>query len=242
MVGSLEPAVALEGQAAHAYELAMEAVRIERDVLHQACGVQDQLHAAFGGWNCFEFHGKRISQRPVLAPQETLERLTDAMFLVFTGQVRSAPEAVAAQLEQTLQGRIGEELAARLRDGGARTSRDRRRRLRRRSRRSAVSSTRAGCSKRSFSPVVSNENINNLYAHGRAGERGVRAASSAGRRSEAFPASFVVKPKDQPRFPLRLRAQQCRAHRLRLARHDDAPPPDGARLRRWHIANLRMVL
>jgi len=196
MVGLLNLLSLLKGKQRTQYELAMEAIRIEREVLHHVCGVQDQLHAAFGGWNCFEFYGQRISQRPVLAPQETLERLTDAMFLVFTGQVRSAPAAVAAQMEQTLQGKIGEELAASyemvargravIEDGGPDVVEAFGRLLH-----------QGWILKRSFSPVVSNENINNLYAHGLA--HGAMGGKLCGAGSGGF-LLFVVKPTDQPRF------------------------------------------
>lgn len=110
MVGLLNLLYSIKGKARTKYELALEAIRIEREVLGHVCGVQDQLHAAFGGWNCFEFHRGVIRQKPVLARQDTLERLTDSMFLVFTGQTRSAPAAIASQLEATVSGQIQDEL------------------------------------------------------------------------------------------------------------------------------------
>jgi D-glycero-alpha-D-manno-heptose-7-phosphate kinase len=196
MVGLLNLLSLLKGKQRTPYELAMEAIRVERDVLKHACGVQDQLHAAFGGWNCFEFHKNRITQRPVLAPQVTLERLTDSMFLVFTGQVRSAPRAIAAQLEQTLQGRIGEELSATyemvarglavIEEGGPDVVEAFGRLLH-----------EGWMLKRRFSPVVSNENINNLYAHGLA--NGATGGKLCGAGSGGF-LLFVVKPADQPLF------------------------------------------
>jgi D-glycero-alpha-D-manno-heptose-7-phosphate kinase len=196
MVGLLNLLSLFKGKQRTQYELAIEAIRIEREVLHHASGVQDQLFAAFGGWNCFEFHNKRITQRPVLAPQATLERLTESMFLVFTGQVRSAPQTIAAQLEQTVEGRISEELSAtyelverglRLIEAGGDDMVEAFGRL-----------LHAGWMlKRTFSPMVSNENIDNLYAHGLA--NGAVGGKLCGAGAGGF-LLFVVKPEDRPRF------------------------------------------
>lgn len=196
MVGLLNLLSLLKGKRRTKYELAMEAIRIEREVLGHVCGVQDQLHAAFGGWNCFEFHKGRITQRPVLAPQETLERLTNSMFLVFTGQTRSAPKAIADQMAQTIQGKIADELGsayemvarglAVIEEGGPDVVEAFGRLLH-----------EGWMLKRRFSASVSNEAIDGLYAHGRA--NGALGGKLCGAGSGGF-LLFVVQPEDQPRF------------------------------------------
>ena len=114
MVALLKLLAEITGQQKTKYDLAIEAIRLERDVLGHVCGVQDQLHAAFGGWNVFEFENGRISQRPVLVPQKTLETLTSSLYLVFTGQTRSAPKVLTEQLQHTSSGAIDDELGATL--------------------------------------------------------------------------------------------------------------------------------
>lgn len=196
MVGLLHLLNRIQGRSPTKYELALEAIRIEREVLGHVCGVQDQLHAAFGGWNCFEFHRGVIRQRPVLARQETLDRLTDSLFLVFTGQTRSAPQAIASQLEATVSGDISDELEQAhamvyegldlLETGGA----------------GVVEAFgellhRGWELKRRFSRVVSNEQIDALYAHGLAS--GAVGGKLCGAGSGGF-LLFAVPPQRRTEF------------------------------------------
>ncbi len=165
MVGLLQLLATIGKTSRTKYELALEAIRIEREELGHTCGVQDQLHAAFGGWNCFEFQGTKITQRPVLARQSVLESLTRSMYLVFTGQTRSAPQAIASQIEATVSGQIGDELAAAydmvgrglclIERGDSNVVQDFGKLLH-----------EGWLLKKSFSKSVSNENIDNLYQHG----------------------------------------------------------------------------
>ncbi len=196
MVGLLDLLYLIRGETRTKYELALEAIRIEREVLGHPCGVQDQLHAAFGGWNCFEFHGRTIRQKPVLARQETLERLTDAMYLVFTGQTRSAPAAIASQLEATARGEIEDELGQAyslvqrglqtIEEGGPDVVEAFGRLLH-----------EGWQLKRRFSKVVSNEAIDGLYAHGLAA--GAVGGKLCGAGSGGF-LLFVVPPQRREGF------------------------------------------
>lgn len=166
MVGLLKLLAVIGKSNPTKYELALEAIRIERIELGHTCGVQDQLHAAFGGWNCFEFSGEKITQRPVLARQSVLEGLARSMYLVFTGQTRSAPQAIASQIESTVSGKIDDELAAAyemVNQGLA---------LIERGSDDVVEKFgnllhQSWVLKRQFARSVSNEDIDNLYEHGR---------------------------------------------------------------------------
>ena len=64
-VGFLNLAYSLTGRACTKIDLARKAIHVERDVLHENVGVQDQLHATFGGMNRFDFKGGRISITPL---------------------------------------------------------------------------------------------------------------------------------------------------------------------------------
>ena len=70
--------------------LANEAIRYERDVLGESGGWQDQLHAAFGGINTFEFDNNGWKRKPVDMNQSNLQILSDSLYIVYTGMLRSA--------------------------------------------------------------------------------------------------------------------------------------------------------
>ena len=85
-------------------ELAYEAIHVERDILKDNVGCQDQVMAAFGGFNLVEFRTERniLVNRVPLSPQRQAE-FEAHLFLVFTGIKRKASEVVAHQLK-----RVGE--------------------------------------------------------------------------------------------------------------------------------------
>lgn len=87
-------------------DLAREAIKVERELLQENVGVQDQLHATFGGLNRFDFAGERISIHPVQISADTLDALNQSMILVHTGIARRATETVAAQIEATKSKKI----------------------------------------------------------------------------------------------------------------------------------------
>jgi len=80
-------------------DVANEAIRFERVILKENVGIQDQLHAAFGGLNRFDFEGGRIRITPVQVKAETISQLNEAMILIYTGIARRATHIVE---EQTL--------------------------------------------------------------------------------------------------------------------------------------------
>jgi D-glycero-alpha-D-manno-heptose-7-phosphate kinase len=110
MVGLLNLLYGLQERKPTKLDLAIQAIRIEREVLNHVCGVQDQLHAAFGGWNCFEFEADKIRQRPLLLREETMKHILGSMLLVFTGLTRSAPTVLGQQMEWTRSGALDAEL------------------------------------------------------------------------------------------------------------------------------------
>ena len=91
-------------------QIAQMAIELEREKLKHTCGVQDQLHAAFGGINYFELTGGRIRINPVLMTAERLQTFRDLLVLVFTGHTRSAPQILKEQMEATSAGRISKGL------------------------------------------------------------------------------------------------------------------------------------
>lgn len=64
-VGLINLIHALKKQSITKLDLARTAVFVERDLLAENVGVQDQYHAAFGGLNRFEFTTGRTRIEPV---------------------------------------------------------------------------------------------------------------------------------------------------------------------------------
>lgn len=78
--------------------LANEAIRYERDILGESGGWQDQLHAAFGGINTFEFDNEGWRRKPMDMQQSNLQILSDSLYIVYTGMLRSASNVEKSKL------------------------------------------------------------------------------------------------------------------------------------------------
>lgn len=100
-VGFLNMLLNMQGRPVTKIDLARGAIRAERELLGENVGVQDQLHAAFGGINRFDFQGDRIQVTPVQIPGEALQFLDSHMVLVHTGVARRATVAIAEQVAAT---------------------------------------------------------------------------------------------------------------------------------------------
>src|SRR5262249_54929339 len=80
---------------------ACEAIHVERHLLRECVGCQDQIMAAFGGFNLIEFKTeKTFDVTRLVLPRKRLAGLEDQLFLVFTGIKRKASEVVAKQLKK----------------------------------------------------------------------------------------------------------------------------------------------
>ena len=100
-VGFLNLIYRLKGISPTRYDLAMEAIRIEHSVLQENVGIQDQLHAAFGGLSRYSFYEDDLSITPIRMTTECRDALNASMILVFTGFIRHASSVVVEQLENT---------------------------------------------------------------------------------------------------------------------------------------------
>lgn len=101
-VGLLLGLYALTDRMRDKHALAQDAIHVERDVLREAVGAQDQIAAAYGGFNHISFQvGGGVEVNPVLAPQERLAELQTHMVLLFTGFARTASEIAKEQIKET---------------------------------------------------------------------------------------------------------------------------------------------
>jgi D-glycero-alpha-D-manno-heptose-7-phosphate kinase len=111
-VGFLNIAYSLTGRACTKIDLARKAIHIEREVLRENVGVQDQLHATFGGMNRFDFNGKQISITPLQVSGETMHLLSQSLVLVHTGIARRATTIVEEQVKATKSASIDKDLSS----------------------------------------------------------------------------------------------------------------------------------
>jgi D-glycero-alpha-D-manno-heptose-7-phosphate kinase len=100
-VGLLQALHAFQGKKVDGVELAYQAIHIERNILNENVGCQDQTFAAAGGFNVVEFHAEDdIRVLPLSIDATRIKDLEDHLFIVFTGQTRRAHDVVAGQLER----------------------------------------------------------------------------------------------------------------------------------------------
>lgn len=101
-VGMLNSLHALKGNIISKYELAKEAINVERNILKENVGSQDQVAVACGGFNKITFH-KNHSFRiePMTLQKERIVQLEKHLMLIFTGFSRFASEIAAEQIKNT---------------------------------------------------------------------------------------------------------------------------------------------
>jgi D-glycero-alpha-D-manno-heptose-7-phosphate kinase len=93
-----------QGEFLSPLELAYEAIHVERNLLKDNVGCQDQTLAAVGGFNLIEFRTEKdIVVRRVPISQARLHELEQHLFIVFSGVKRKATDVVAKQLKRVGQ-------------------------------------------------------------------------------------------------------------------------------------------
>lgn len=103
-VGFLLGLYALREQMRSKRDLALDAIHVEQEVLRESVGSQDQISAAYGGFNRIDFHtdgGFEVKQ--VIAPAARLAALQQHCALFFTGFSRIASEIAKEQIKVTPQ-------------------------------------------------------------------------------------------------------------------------------------------
>ena len=87
-VGMLNAFYALKGKYIDKKKLADEAIYLERVLCNEAGGWQDQVAAAFGGFNRINFGADGYEVLPVIIPPERKKQLNDNLMMFFTGFTR----------------------------------------------------------------------------------------------------------------------------------------------------------
>ncbi len=100
-VSLLQALHSFKGEFIRPLDLAYEAIYVERHLVEDRVGCQDQLMAAMGGFNLVEFRKEDdiIVNRVMMSPQRMAE-FEDHIFIVFTGIKRRAANVVEKQLKR----------------------------------------------------------------------------------------------------------------------------------------------
>lgn len=101
VVGLLNALQAFQGRSMRGLDLAYQAINMERDILKDPVGCQDQTFAAVGGFNVIEFRTTRdITVHRVPFSQSRMEEFQGHLIAFFTGIRRRAGEVAAKQIKK----------------------------------------------------------------------------------------------------------------------------------------------
>ncbi|HQU43359.1 MAG: GHMP kinase [Planctomycetia bacterium 21-64-5] len=101
VVGVLNALYAFQGRLVHPLDLAYQAIELERDVLGESVGCQDQTFAAMGGFNLIEFRTTRdiVVHRVPLSADRKAE-FEQHLLVVYSGLRRRASQVAAQQVKK----------------------------------------------------------------------------------------------------------------------------------------------
>lgn len=91
-VGMLNAFYALKGKYASKHQLAKDSIYLERVLCDEAGGWQDQIAAAYGGFNRINFSDNGFEVLPVIISPERKKMLNDNLLMFFTGFTRMSSE------------------------------------------------------------------------------------------------------------------------------------------------------
>ena len=91
-VGMLNAFCALKGKMMSKRQLAEEAIHVEREVLKEHGGWQDQVAAAYGGLNRIDFADNQFKVTPIIIHPERKRLLNDCLLMFYTGVSRFSSE------------------------------------------------------------------------------------------------------------------------------------------------------
>lgn len=89
-VGLLHALYALQGKMIDKEKLAKESIHIEQNILKETVGSQDQIMAAYGGFNHITFKADEFNVTPITISKERLLSLQLHLMLFYTGIKRTA--------------------------------------------------------------------------------------------------------------------------------------------------------
>ena len=99
-VGLVHALAALQGKYITKEALSENAIHIEQKIIGENVGSQDQISAAFGGFNRIEFrHNETFQVSPIILTKDRLHELQGYLMLFFTGFSRIASEIAKSKID-----------------------------------------------------------------------------------------------------------------------------------------------
>lgn len=109
-VGLLNALYAYNGISKSGLEYAKEAIHIEKNILQENVGVQDQLAAGVGGLNYMKLSKDGFEILPIEISETRKNELENNLVLYYTGVSRFATEVLKEQVEKTKEKKVLTEL------------------------------------------------------------------------------------------------------------------------------------
>lgn len=110
-VGLLHALLTMNGNVSKYGQLAREAIHIEREILKENVGIQDQIAAAYGGFNhTIIKNDGDFFVKPVELLSGRIAELENHCMLFFTGVSRTASDIAAEQIKSQAEGKKDTEL------------------------------------------------------------------------------------------------------------------------------------
>ena len=98
-VGLLHALHALRGRMVSKRDICKEAIHLEREVLNECVGCQDQIWAGYGGLNRIDFREDGEFQvTPLVVPPDRRQAIVGSMMVFFTGFTRFSSEIAEEQM------------------------------------------------------------------------------------------------------------------------------------------------
>ena len=102
LVALLHALHSYKGEFVSAEELAREAVKVEREILREEGGKQDQYIAAYGGTNLMKFRNDgSVEMVNAVSHDSNLKRIEKSLLLLYTNRERSSTEIHRDQIENS---------------------------------------------------------------------------------------------------------------------------------------------
>ncbi len=102
LVALLHALHSYKGEFVSAEELAREAVKVEREILKEEGGKQDQYIAAYGGTNLMKFRSDgSVEMVNAVSHDSNLKRIEESLLLLYTNRERSSTEIHKNQIENS---------------------------------------------------------------------------------------------------------------------------------------------
>ena len=98
LVALLHALHSFKGEFVNAEQLAREAVHVERNILREAGGKQDQYMAAYGNIDLMKFYSdERVDVQPLIINEEKMKRLEESLLLLYLERGRSSSSIIEDQ-------------------------------------------------------------------------------------------------------------------------------------------------